>query len=161
MEASSPANISTKSGPAMERKGTRASVAIARANKVFPVPGGPCRRAPCGVQGGRHAVKAVVRVCITSKRQWTLFQSGSKVSTNWSNTWKHACYCAFMYTCTEMHACFHVNSLFTAHVWPHWKRVHCKHLDNKHLHHILLWLFSHVCTYTTSTRLPCLNWIMY
>ncbi len=33
----------------------------------------------------------------------TLFQWGSKVSTNWSNTWKHACYCAFMYTSTEKH----------------------------------------------------------
>ncbi len=40
--------------------------------------------------------------------QWTLFQWGSKVSTNWSNTWKHACYCAFMYTFTEKHVCFHV-----------------------------------------------------
>ncbi len=35
--------------------------------------------------------------------QWTLLQWGSKVSTNWSNTWKHACYCAFMYTFTETH----------------------------------------------------------
>ncbi len=28
-----------------------------------------------------------------------LFQWGSKVSTNWSNTWKHACYCA---SCTHL-----------------------------------------------------------
>ncbi len=42
--------------------------------------------------------------------QWTLSQwGGSKVSTNWSNTWKHACYCVFMYTFTEKHVCFHVN----------------------------------------------------
>ncbi len=46
------------------------------------------------------------------------------VNTNWSNTWKHACYCAFMYTFTEKHVCFHVTSLFSAHFWPHWKRVH-------------------------------------
>ncbi len=31
------------------------------------------------------------------------FPVGIKVSTNWSNTWKHACYCAFMYTFTENH----------------------------------------------------------
>ncbi len=43
--------------------------------------------------------------------QWTLFQWGSKVSTNWSNAWKHACYCAFIYTFTEKHVCFHVISL--------------------------------------------------
>ncbi len=55
--------------------------------------------------------------------QWTLFQWGSKVSTNWSNTWKHACYCAVMYTFTEKHVCFHVISLFSAHFCPHWKRV--------------------------------------
>ncbi len=36
------------------------------------------------------------------------FPVGSKVSTNWSNTWKHACYCDFMYEFTEKHACFHV-----------------------------------------------------
>ncbi len=43
------------------------------------------------------------------------FPVGSKVSTNWSNTWKHACYCAFMYIFTEKHVCFHVISLFSAH----------------------------------------------
>ncbi len=41
-------------------------------------------------------------------RQNGPFSSESKVSTNWSNTWKHACYCAFMYTFTEEHVCFHV-----------------------------------------------------
>ncbi len=50
-----------------------------------------------------------------ARSQWTLFQWGSKVSTNWSNKWKHACYCAFMYTFTEKHVCFHVISLFSAH----------------------------------------------
>ncbi len=37
------------------------------------------------------------------------------MSTNWSNTWEHACYCAFMFTFTEKHVCFHVISLFSAH----------------------------------------------
>ncbi len=34
------------------------------------------------------------------------------MSTNWSNTWKHACYCAFMFTFTAEHVCFHVISVF-------------------------------------------------
>ena len=33
----------------MEKKGTFASPAIALANKVFPVPGGPIKRAPLGI----------------------------------------------------------------------------------------------------------------
>ena len=41
-----PENTSTKSEPAMVRKGTSASVATALANSVLPVPGGPTRRAP-------------------------------------------------------------------------------------------------------------------
>ncbi len=35
--------------------------------------------------------------CTCTLRQWTLFQWGSKVSTNWSNTWKHARYCVLMH----------------------------------------------------------------
>ncbi len=45
--------------------------------------------------------------CCRYGRQWTLFQWGSEVSTNWINTWKRDC--AFMYTFTEKHVCFHVN----------------------------------------------------
>lgn len=41
-----PPKTSTKSEPAMVRKGTSASVATALANRVFPVPGGPTKRAP-------------------------------------------------------------------------------------------------------------------
>lgn len=41
-----PEKTSTKSEPAIVRKGTSASVATAFANSVFPVPGGPTRRAP-------------------------------------------------------------------------------------------------------------------
>ncbi len=32
------------------------------------------------------------------------FSSGGQ-KYNWSNTWKHACYCAFMCTFTEKHVC--------------------------------------------------------
>ena len=39
-DAPIPTNISTKSDPLIEKNGTLASPATARANKVFPVPGG-------------------------------------------------------------------------------------------------------------------------
>ena len=42
-----PTNISRNSEPEMLRKGTPASPAVAFASKVFPVPGGPDRMAPC------------------------------------------------------------------------------------------------------------------
>ncbi len=63
------------------------------------------------------------------------------MSTNWSNAWKHACYCAFKYTFTEEHVCFHVISLFSAHFWPHWKSVHWE--EPEQAPH---WLSIHVCT---------------
>mmetsp|Transcript_11010 Transcript_11010/g.31097 ORF Transcript_11010/g.31097 Transcript_11010/m.31097 type:complete len:230 (+) Transcript_11010:1094-1783(+) len=44
-----PTNISMKSEPLMERNGTPASPAVALARRVFPVPGGPTRRAPFGI----------------------------------------------------------------------------------------------------------------
>ncbi len=44
-----PTNISMKSDPLILRKGTAASPAVAFANKVFPVPGGPTNRAPLGI----------------------------------------------------------------------------------------------------------------
>jgi hypothetical protein len=40
-EAPTPTNISTKSDPEMEKNGTPASPATARASSVLPVPGGP------------------------------------------------------------------------------------------------------------------------
>src|SRR3989442_12663331 len=46
--APTPTNISTKSDPEMEKKGTPASPAMARASSVFPVPGDPMRRTPLG-----------------------------------------------------------------------------------------------------------------
>ena len=47
-EAPTPTNSSTKSEPVMLRKGTSASPATARANRVLPVPGGPTSRTPLG-----------------------------------------------------------------------------------------------------------------
>ena len=47
--APTPTNISTKSDPLMEKKGTPASPAIARARRVFPVPGAPTSRTPFGI----------------------------------------------------------------------------------------------------------------
>src|SRR5690606_35730172 len=41
--------ISTKSVPDTEKNGTPASPAVASANSVFPVPGGPDNRAPLGI----------------------------------------------------------------------------------------------------------------
>ena len=48
-DAPTPTNISTKSEPDREKKGTFASPATAFANKVFPVPGGPTSKAPFGI----------------------------------------------------------------------------------------------------------------
>ena len=42
--APTPTNISTKSEPEMEKKGTPASPAMARASSVFPIPGAPIKR---------------------------------------------------------------------------------------------------------------------
>ena len=47
-DAPTPTNISTKSDPVREKNGTFASPATAFARSVFPVPGGPTRRAPFG-----------------------------------------------------------------------------------------------------------------
>ena len=49
LEAPTPTNISTKSEPDKEKKGTCASPATAFANNVFPVPGGPTNKAPFGI----------------------------------------------------------------------------------------------------------------
>lgn len=47
--APTPTNISTKSEPDIERKGTSASPATALARSVLPVPGGPTSSAPFGI----------------------------------------------------------------------------------------------------------------
>src|SRR6476661_8075196 len=48
--APTPTNISTNSEPDMEKKGTPASPATARARRVFPVPGGPISSTPLGIR---------------------------------------------------------------------------------------------------------------
>ena len=48
--APTPTNISTKSEPLIEKKGTSASPAIALARSVLPVPGGPTMRMPFGIR---------------------------------------------------------------------------------------------------------------
>ena len=47
--APTPTNISTKSEPEIEKKGTLASPAMARASKVLPVPGEPINKQPRGI----------------------------------------------------------------------------------------------------------------
>ena len=49
-EAPTPTNISTKSEPEIEKKGTPASPATARASRVLPVPGGPYSSTPFGIR---------------------------------------------------------------------------------------------------------------
>ncbi len=46
--APTPTYISTNSDPEMKKNGTLASPAQALAKRVFPVPGGPVKRAPFG-----------------------------------------------------------------------------------------------------------------
>ena len=49
LDAPTPTNISTKSEPDIVKNGTPASPAIALANNVLPVPGGPTSSAPLGI----------------------------------------------------------------------------------------------------------------
>ena len=53
-EAPTPTNISTKSEPLIEKKGTPASPATARAKCVLPVPGGPIIKTPLGIRPPRR-----------------------------------------------------------------------------------------------------------
>ena len=52
-DAPTPTNISTKSEPEIEKKGTPASPATARASSVLPVPGGPKSSTPLGILAPR------------------------------------------------------------------------------------------------------------
>ncbi len=51
--APTPTNISTKSEPLIEKNGTPASPATARASRVLPVPGGPNSSTPLGMRAPR------------------------------------------------------------------------------------------------------------
>ena len=52
-DAPTPTNISTNSEPEMEKNGTPASPATARASSVLPVPGGPTNSTPRGMRAPR------------------------------------------------------------------------------------------------------------
>ena len=49
-DAPTPTNISTKSEPEIEKNGTLASPATARASRVLPVPGAPISSTPLGIR---------------------------------------------------------------------------------------------------------------
>ena len=53
-DAPTPTNISTKSEPEIEKKGTPASPATALASSVLPVPGGPISNTPLGMRAPRE-----------------------------------------------------------------------------------------------------------
>mmetsp|Transcript_7789 Transcript_7789/g.15715 ORF Transcript_7789/g.15715 Transcript_7789/m.15715 type:complete len:256 (-) Transcript_7789:1139-1906(-) len=65
LEAPTPTNISTNSEPEIEKKGTPASPATARAIRVFPVPGGPSRITPLGIRAPSLVKRSL------SFRNWT------------------------------------------------------------------------------------------
>ncbi len=69
--APTPTNISTNSEPLMEKNGTPASPATARASSVFPVPGGPTSRMPFGMRAPSRAL---------------LFGSFRNSTTSWSSS---------------------------------------------------------------------------
>ena len=76
LDAPTPTNISTNSLPLMEKKGTPASPATARASRVLPVPGGPIRRTPLGMRApSTRNLSGVLRNSTTSWRSslasWT------------------------------------------------------------------------------------------
>mmetsp|Transcript_23505 Transcript_23505/g.54647 ORF Transcript_23505/g.54647 Transcript_23505/m.54647 type:complete len:272 (-) Transcript_23505:740-1555(-) len=68
-EAPTPTNISTNSEPEMEKKGTPASPATARARSVLPVPGGPSRMRPRGMRAPSSVKRS------DSLRNWTTSSS--------------------------------------------------------------------------------------
>mmetsp|Transcript_8359 Transcript_8359/g.17029 ORF Transcript_8359/g.17029 Transcript_8359/m.17029 type:complete len:218 (-) Transcript_8359:1447-2100(-) len=70
-EAPTPTNISTNSEPEMEKNGTPASPATARAMRVFPVPGGPSRMTPRGIRAPSLVNRSL------SFRNWTTSWSSS------------------------------------------------------------------------------------
>mmetsp|Transcript_12107 Transcript_12107/g.30585 ORF Transcript_12107/g.30585 Transcript_12107/m.30585 type:complete len:544 (+) Transcript_12107:169-1800(+) len=69
--APTPTNISTNSEPEMEKKGTPASPATARARSVLPVPGGPSRMTPRGILAPSWVKRS------GSFRNWTTSSSSS------------------------------------------------------------------------------------
>ena len=65
--APTPTNISTNSVAAIEKKGTPASPAMARASSVLPVPGGPTSSTPLGIRAPMEVNRSgVLRKVTTS-----------------------------------------------------------------------------------------------
>src|ERR1700746_1778214 len=56
LAAPTPTNISTNSDPEIEKNGTPASPATARASNVLPVPGGPPQHPPLGRGAAEPAI---------------------------------------------------------------------------------------------------------
>jgi len=75
-EAPTPTNISMNSVPAMEKKGTPASPAMALASSVFPVPGGPTSSTPAGERAPRRRNRAGSRrkatISMISALTWSM-----------------------------------------------------------------------------------------
>ena len=72
--APTPTNISTNSEPEIEKNGTPASPATARASSVLPVPGGPTSRTPFGMRAPRRPY------CFRSFRNSTISSSSALAS---------------------------------------------------------------------------------
>ena len=69
--APTPTSTSTNSEPLIEKKGTSASPATARASRVFPVPGGPTSNTPRGIFPPRRwNLPGVLRNSTTSTRSY-------------------------------------------------------------------------------------------
>ena len=74
-DAPTPTNISTKSLPDMEKKGTPASPAMARARRVLPVPGAPMSSTPLGIRPPN-------RVNLLGSRRNSMISSSSSLASS-------------------------------------------------------------------------------
>mmetsp|Transcript_18918 Transcript_18918/g.38423 ORF Transcript_18918/g.38423 Transcript_18918/m.38423 type:complete len:274 (+) Transcript_18918:1192-2013(+) len=81
-EAPTPTNISMKSDPLIERKGTFASPAMALAIRVLPVPGGPHSSAPFGIFAPRLRNLSGLRRNSTNSSTSTLASESPATSLN-------------------------------------------------------------------------------
>ena len=85
--APTPTNSSTNSDAAIERKGTPDSPAIALANNVLPVPGGPIKRTPLGTFAPRSvnffgSLRNLITSFNSSAASGTPATSSNRVSTS-------------------------------------------------------------------------------
>ena len=80
--APTPTNISTKSEPDMEKKGTPASPATALASRVLPVPGGPTSRQPLGMRAPMAVNRLGERMNSTTSLSSSFSSSAPATSAN-------------------------------------------------------------------------------